>query len=282
MKRLVTIAVGDPPTLAELLSARLGLAASAAVALVARGAVYASGKRLSDASASIATGTRLTVYLPDAPAPPPPLAMVYRDAWLLVVDKPAGQPSQATRADAASALDAEVQRAFPEARMMHRLDRDASGLVLFAASPQARAPLQRALEAGEIERSYLARVAGRLDGEGRIALRIARDPRDERRRVAHPETSTAGQHAASRYRTLRHGAASTAVELTLETGRTHQLRVHLQAIGHPIAGDRLYGGPPSGRLCLHATRLELRHPANGQPLTLLSPPPAALALDAPP
>jgi RluA family pseudouridine synthase len=272
-KKLLTVAAGDPPVLDAFLAARLSLSSAASAALIARGSVQVDGRRCLDGTRSLAVGARVTAHLTaDAPAGPS-LPIVYQDDWLLVVDKPAGVPSQPTRAESATALDARIQAQHPDARMMHRLDRDASGLVLFARSPEARAPLQRALEAGEIARAYTAVVAGLLEGAGAIDLRIARDPTDERRRVAHPAASSAGQAALSRWRAVQKGATSTLVELELDTGRTHQLRVHLQAVGHPILGDRLYGGPPADRLHLHATRLTLPHPRDRRPLELTSPPP---------
>ena len=281
-KRLFTRAACDPDTLGALLAARLTLAEARAIALVARGAVQVGGRRASDASGAVALGAHLTVFLDEEPADALALTIVYRDPWLLVVDKPAGMLSQPSRGESSTALDERVRAQFADARMMHRLDRDASGLVLFALSIDARAPLQAALEAGEIDRRYLAVVSGRLEGEGRIALRIGRDAKDERRRIAHPESSAAGQPATSRFRTLRHGPSSTVVELELETGRTHQLRLHLSAIGHPILGDRLYGGPPALRLCLHAERLALTHPQSRRPIIVTSPPPGDLGADDPP
>lgn len=262
-KRVLTVASGDPETLAAWLVERLGVSATDAAALVARGAVHVDGRRATAATAGLRAGQKVTAFVTSTPAAPvTEIPTAYADAWLLVVEKPAGVASQPTRDDEAGALDALVRRAHPDARMMHRLDRDASGLVLFARSPEARAPLQRALEAGEIDRRYRARVSGRLDGSGRIALRIARDGADPRRRVALPEAAPGGEAAGTRWRTLAVDADddSTVVECTLETGRTHQLRVHLAAIDHPIVGDRLYAGRPAPRLMLHATRLALPHP----------------------
>jgi RluA family pseudouridine synthase len=280
-KRLFTAAVGDPPRLVELVAARLQLSTAAATGLVARGAVHVDGRRAQDATASIALGSKVTVFVPeDAPAAGPPLRYAYEDPWVLVVDKPTDVPSQPTRGDSASALDVRVQQRDPEARLLHRLDRDASGLVLFARVPEARAPLQRALEAGQIDRRYVALVAGQLVGSGEIALRIGRDPRDERRRVALPESAPGGQAARSHYRARTQGPTSTVVDLRLDTGRTHQLRVHLAAIGHPILGDRLYGGPPAARLHLHAERLAFPHPRDGRPIEVTAP--APLPVDAPP
>jgi RluA family pseudouridine synthase len=277
-KRVLTAAVGDPPALGALLEARLPLSREEVERLIARGAVWVDGRRVTRAAEPVLVGARVLVREGAPPAREGGPILAYEDAWLLVVDKPPGQPSQATPSEAASALDAEVRRRFPEARIMHRLDRDASGLVLFAGNAAARRPLQRGLSSGEIDRRYVARVAGRVQGEGRIALRIGKDGRDPRRRVTHPEASTAGQAAASRFHALTTGDDSSTLELTLETGRTHQLRVHLQAIGHPILGDRLYGGPAAQRLCLHATRLRLPHPEDGHWVEVVSPVPAELGV----
>jgi 23S rRNA pseudouridine1911/1915/1917 synthase len=274
-KRIVTVAVGDPLSLGAVLSTRLGLSPSAAGALVERGAVHVQGRRCVEPAAPLKPGARLTVYLSETP-PPAELKVIYQDDWLLVVDKPPGVPSQATRGDAASALDAQVARLVPGARLIHRLDKECSGLVLFAARPEACAPLHHALEAGEIDRRYLAVVAGRLDGEGSIGLRIGRDPTDARRRRALPARAPSGQAALSHYRVVGHGHETSTLELRLETGRTHQLRVHLMAIGHPIVGDALYGGPPAPRLALHALRLSLLHPETGRELVFHSPLPPSL------
>jgi 23S rRNA pseudouridine1911/1915/1917 synthase len=278
-KRLLTAAVGDPETLAALIAARLSLSPAAAAELIARGAVHVDGRRCLDRSAPVSAGGRVMVF--QAPAIPPPssLSVIVRDDWLIIVDKPAGVASQATRSDSSSSLDAQVRALVPDACLLHRLDRDASGLVLFAARADAAAPLQAALTGGRIDRRYLAVVAGHLGAvgaTGRIALRIGRHPHDARLRAALPEASPAGQPAASRYRVLGHGEDVTGLELELETGRTHQLRVHLAAIGHPIVGDRLYGGRSAERLCLHAYRLTLPHPRSGREVVAIAPPPAAL------
>jgi RluA family pseudouridine synthase len=280
-KKLLTVAVGDPLILDAFVATRLSLRPALATALIAQGAVHVDGARATDATRSLMPGSRVIVYLAsDVPGSGPTFAITYEDDWLIVVDKPAGMPSQPTRGESATALDARVIARFPDARMMHRLDRDASGLVLFARSPAARAPLQHALEGGKIERHYRAVVSGRLEGAGTIDFRIGRDPRDERRRIAHPASSTAGQPASSHWRALAAGTSSTALALELDTGRTHQLRVHLSAIGHPILGDRLYGGANAERLHLHATRLRLPHPRDEHIVEVVSVPP--FSVDAPP
>lgn len=135
---------------------------------------------------------------------------------------------------------------------------------MFALDPDACAPLQHSLDNGEIERRYVAIVVGRLEGEATIKLRIGRHASDSRLRAALPENALEGQEARSRYRVLAHDENLTAVELTLDTGRTHQLRVHLSAVGHPIVGDVAYGAAPNARLCLHAHALSFPHPRRDQ------------------
>jgi tRNA pseudouridine32 synthase/23S rRNA pseudouridine746 synthase len=161
---------------------------------------------------------------------------------------------------------------------MHRLDRDASGLVLFAARAEACASLQTELNAGRIDRRYIAVVAGHLERpEGRICLRIARDSTDPRRRIALPENAPAGLPASTRFRVLGRSNEEDALDLALDTGRTHQLRVHLAAVGHAIVGDRFYGGSSAPRLCLHACKLTLTHPFDGRPVVASSPVPNDIA-----
>ena len=157
--------------------------------------------------------------------------------------------------------------------------------------PSAYAPLQRAFTEHAVERRYLAIVGNELVGEGSVRARIARHPQGRSgcaRRST--RTSARARRRRTRYRTLAHatwhGAPITAVELRLETGRTHQIRVHMMWIGHPLVGDTAYGGAPFERLCLHAYAVELRHPRTGQPLRVSTPvpepfTPAGAALDKP-
>jgi 23S rRNA pseudouridine1911/1915/1917 synthase len=278
-KRVLTRAPDDPASLVELLAARLSVEPAAARARIAAGSVYVAGRRAGE-STPVAVGAKVTVYLTVA-APPPPLRVAYEDDWLVVVDKAAGVPCQAERSQQAAALDAQVQRAFGSAtRMMHRLDKEASGLVLFARQGRACAPLQAALAAGAVERRYLAIVDGDLAGAGVIRLRIGRHPHDRRLRAALPESAPAGEPACSHHRALARGRLGertiTAVELQLETGRTHQLRVHLSGIGHPLVGDEAYGGPPFECLCLHAHALALPHPRDAHAVVVRSPCPEPL------
>ncbi len=262
-KRLFTVALGDPPTLQAAVSARLGEGID-----VAGGGAHVDGRRQTDPQMALQAGMRVVVYIDERTTAAP--RIIFADDWLLVVDKPAGMPSQVTRGDSAHTLDAWAQARRADARLVNRLDRDASGLILLSQKIAARAPLATALDKGRIARRYLALVDGNLES-GEIALRVARDPHDERRRRALPENDPNGQDARSQYRAVGKQGAQTLLELTLTTGRTHQLRVHLAAIGHPIVGDSLYGGAPAERLMLHAHALELPHPRDNTPLAFSAP-----------
>ena len=270
----------DPASLRDLLVARLGVTREAAVELVDRGSVFVGTEAARDPHHAIAIGAKLTVLLGTAVEPPPTI-VVHRDQDVAVVDKPPGLPSQEEPGQRSYCLAVGVARDLGEgARLMHRLDKDASGLGVVALRRSADGPLQRAMAGTAVERRYLAVARGSLSGDGAIKKRIGRHPRDQRLRAAFAEHATAGEPAVTRYRSLGHGVLHgepiTAVELQLETGRTHQIRVHLSSIDHPIVGDTAYGGPPFDRLCLHAYAVELPHPRTGRPLRVSVPPPDEL------
>jgi 23S rRNA pseudouridine1911/1915/1917 synthase len=206
-----------------------------------------------------------------------PFAIAYEDEHLLVVDKGPGvvvHPARGHREDTLSQLLAHsASGGDPErAGIVHRLDRDTSGLLVVARSEQAHALLQRALARRQIEREYLALVEGRPPARsGTIEAPIGRDPR-VRTRMA-----VGGAHAREARTHFELDKAlpdSSLLRLRLETGRTHQIRVHLRAIGHPVAGDPEYG--TAGlfgleRQFLHAARLAFDHPITGERVELRSP-----------
>ena len=269
MSRKLSTASGDRGRpLAEFLAERLGLGAGEAVELVRRGAVYVDRRREEDPARCLGDRHKITVQADPGASPGSSrgtitagdVVVVWRDAEVLVVDKPAGVPSQATREASEGALDRAVAAIDPGARLLHRIDRGASGLVLFTRTAAARSRFAALLEGGRVERRYQAVAHGHLAAEeGVLDLPIGPDPADRRRMSA-----GRGRPAETRYRVLRRGASDGApvslLELDLLTGRTHQIRVHLAHAGHPLVGDALYGGaPPSPpappRLYLHAARL---------------------------
>ena len=203
------------------------------------GGVYIGRSRVEDPARRLHAGERITVH--EARGVDVGVEIAYRDADVLVVEKPAGIPTQATRERSRGALDREVQRGEPSARLFHRLDRDASGLVLFTRSVEAQRRFSEWLAAGLVERRYAAVVWGHMrPDEGILDRPIGPDPSDRRRM-----TAGLGRPALTRFRVMKRGsiegAPTTLLELDLVTGRTHQIRVHLSDAGYPLCGDRLYG-----------------------------------------
>jgi 23S rRNA pseudouridine1911/1915/1917 synthase len=165
----------------------------------------------------------------------------------------------------------------PRAGIVHRLDKDTSGLLVVARSLVAQTDLVRQLQARTVRRDYLALAWGRVAAAGMVDAAIGRHPQ-QRTRMA---VVGAGRSARTRYRVLERYARQTLLECSLDTGRTHQIRVHLAHIGHPLVGDPSYGGrgarePLLPRQALHAHRLGLLHPVSRQPLQWESPVPADL------
>ena len=209
--------------------------------------------------------------------------VVHRDAAFLVLDKPAGLLSVPGRgADKADCLSARVQAQCSDAMIVHRLDMATSGLVLMARGAAMQRLLSRAFAERQVGKRYAAVVAGRLeapataDGWGVIDLPIAADwPRRPLRIIDREH----GQPSITRWRAWPHDSAAgtTPVELEPVTGRSHQLRVHLRAIGHPILGDSLYAPPAvanaAPRLLLHACVLRFAHPLTGAAMEFSSPVP---------
>jgi RluA family pseudouridine synthase len=198
------------------------------------------------------------------------LVVAFEDEWLLVADKPSGLAVHAAQGVAGLDLQALVRAHAPSAMLLHRLDREASGLVLFAKRREASARLQPLFERHEIERSYLAVLAGALAPGQRVVDRPVPE-RAQGRSAVRGRPPPGALPARSQFTTLRPlDGGATLVEVRLETGRKHQIRVHAAAIGHPILGDRRYGGPAAARLMLHAARLAFAHPADGHPLEVRS------------
>ena len=247
-----------------------------------------------DAKQKVWGGERVSLVPEPGPdetahAPEPiPLAVVYEDPDILVIDKPAGLVVHPGSGNwAGTLLNALLHRVpglagLPRAGIVHRLDKDTSGLLVVAKTLEAQTALVRQLQARTVKRQYFALVHGTVQGDGRVEAPIGRHP-TARTRMA---VTSRGKPATTHYRVLRRYADATLLECTLETGRTHQIRVHLASIGHPLVGDPVYRGRRSptagplagfGRQALHATRLALAHPRSGDVLEWESPVPADLA-----
>lgn len=281
---LLAVPPGTAPTRVDRFVAdRTGLSRSHVQKLITDGRLTAGGRTLK-ANSLVEAGTELSLDVPE-PVPAEPAAqpeidvrVVYEDDDLLIVDKPAGLVVHPAPGHADGTLvNALLGRGGAEAYggiagvrrpgIVHRLDRDTSGLLMVARSDLAQGSLMAQLKARRIKKTYVALVGGSVAAAaGRIEAPIGRDPK-HRVRMA---VLAGGRPATTGYRVTERFANWTLVELDLVTGRTHQIRVHLDAIGHPVAGDPVYGtgtsrrGPEGlERLFLHAWRLELSSPSSG-------------------
>jgi 23S rRNA pseudouridine1911/1915/1917 synthase len=260
----------------------------AAERLLATGAVHVDGEPRGK-SHKLAGGERVEFELAPAPvAPqvaPPDLSVAYSDEHLLVVDKPAGvvvhpAPGHAggTLAQALALAGAEGGEEAERAGIVHRLDRDTSGLLVVARSQEAHERLQRLVRRRALIREYLALVVGKPRSRtGTIEAAIGRDRRD---RLRHSLDTEKPRAAVTHFELEELLDGYTLLRVRLETGRTHQIRVHLEAIGLPVVGDPTYGKPGVLRLerqFLHAARLAFPHPITGEPVDVSSPLPPDLA-----
>ena len=208
-----------------------------------------------------------------------PLEIVYEDDAVLVINKPAGlvvHPGSGNwRGTLLNALLHHSPRLpeVPRAGIVHRLDKDTSGLLVVAKTLQAQTNLVRQLQARTVKREYLAVVHGVVKAAGEIAAPVGRDPR-RRTRMAVVDT---GKPALTRYKVVKRFASATLLECGLATGRTHQIRVHMQSLGHPLLGDPVYREkrrrvtPEFRRQALHAARLQFSHPVSGAPMRFEAP-----------
>ncbi|MEO0569719.1 MAG: pseudouridine synthase [Pseudomonadota bacterium] len=199
----------------------------------------------------------------DYAPPDTPLDVLHQDHELVAVNKPAGLLSVPGKGpELTDCLLARLQIAFPMALLVHRLDRDTSGVMVFALTDHAQRHLGLQFEKRYTKKSYVARVASKLEPkEGEVDLPITVDwPNRPRQMVCH-ET---GRPAQTNWRVQRYGEGETRVRLMPKTGRSHQLRVHMLALGHPILGDPLYNPEDvQDRMMLHSEELRLRHPDGG-------------------
>ena len=265
-------------------------------ALIDAGAVAIDGTPVRSRSAKVRAGDVVQLDLPDLAAarqldaePDVPLAIVHEDEHLLVIDKPAGLVVHPGAGQRSGTLVHALLATPPELRsvgadasrpgVVHRLDKGTSGLLLVARTPEAHEALVAALAERRIHRRYRALVWGAVAApRGLIDAPIGRSSADPTRMAV----TERGKPARTRYEVARTYPEPEVSELacTLETGRTHQIRVHLRSIGHPVVGDARYGGArqslPLDRPFLHAEALELAHPVSATPLRFESPLPADL------
>jgi len=233
------------------------------------GRVRVNGAVVRRADTPVAKADRVELGAPPPPAFPAPLRLVHGDEQVFVIDKP---PGLLTIADAGERHRTAYRllRDWVEAQggrrifVVHRLDRETSGLLVFARSPEAKEMLQKQFQQRTPERLYQARVEGVVrEDEGTLTSRLTED---RSLRVRPTREADRGREAITRYRVLERFADSTLLELKLVTGRRGQIRAQLAALGHPVVGDREYGSrrDPCKRVCLHATRLGFMHPGGGR------------------
>ena len=282
--RTVRVPDGTAGRIDRFVADATGLSRSHVQKLISAGRLTVDGVAVR-ANALVAPGSEVRLDVPEpmaldlAPAPDIPLRIVYEDDDLLIVDKPAGlvvHPSHGHH-DGDTLVNALLARArgseyggiagVARPGIVHRLDRDTSGLLMVAKHDAAQQSLMAQLKARRIRKTYQALVAGSVAAAvGRIEAPIGRDPKHRTRMAVVPD----GRASVTGYRVRERFVGWTLLELDLVTGRTHQIRVHLDAIGHPVAGDPVYGtgtsrrGPDGlHRLFLHAWRLELAAPGDG-------------------
>ncbi|MCH9650695.1 MAG: RluA family pseudouridine synthase [Deltaproteobacteria bacterium] len=271
----------------RFLASMSSLSRRGARALLRQSSVLRNGKILRIEGRILEFGDVVDVHLPpdqlEAPRTPalPTVDLVHQDGWVLAANKPAGtlsQPSERRQEgelalDEQLALQLAVQRGRPPfLRLIHRLDRVTSGLLLFAADRRALAPLAAAWRSRDVGRTYLAVVEGSLEVEKQhIEAPIAK----ARGGGWKFEVSSLGQESETEVTTLASNPDFSLVKCQLVTGRTHQVRVHLAHLGFPVLGDRLYGSrsKSASRPLLHASELSLPHPRSGEQLRLHCPAP---------
>ena len=294
--RTVRVPDGGRGRVDRIVADATGLSRSYVQKLISGGRLTAAGEPIR-ANAIVESGTELRLDVPPPerldlePEPGIPVDVVYEDDDLLIVDKPAGLVVHPSPGHAGGTLVnallgrsggaeyggiAGVQRP----GIVHRLDRDTSGLLMVARNDRAQAALMAQLKARRIKKTYQALVHGSVAAAvGRIEAPVGRDPKHRTRMAVVPD----GRPSVTGYRVRERLPGWTLLELDLVTGRTHQIRVHLDAIGHPVAGDPVYGtgtsrrGPDGlDRLFLHAWRLELASPGDGHLIRATAPLPGEL------
>ena len=289
MKEVVPAALGGE-RVDKAVALLTGLPRSDVARLVEQGAVRVGGRPVATRSRRLAEGEELEVDVPDAveapgvaPDPAVELTVVHVDEEVAVVDKAAGVVVHPGAGQATGTLASGLLARWPELAavgeanrpgIVHRLDKGTSGLLLVARTPAAHRSLSAQLRSRAVERRYLALVWGTVEAPaGLVDAPVGRAANDPTRM----SVSSRGRQARTRYEVrsrFTEPVAATLVECRLETGRTHQIRVHLAAIGHPVLGDPRYGGARATRLSprpfLHAHHVAFDHPATGERLSFSS------------
>ncbi len=269
---------GETTLLPFLLEQVKGKSRNAVKNLLTHRQVLVDGKAVTRHDTPLVPGSVVTLLPPDAPAPADlPFPICYEDDWLLAVEKPAGLLSVASdreRERTAYRMTLEAyQVKDPTGRLfvVHRLDQDTSGLLLFAKRQEVKEALQENWDKAVRERGYLAVVAGRPPQDEGLVHTWLRETRTHLVYSADGPCKD-GKEAITGYRVVKASESYALLELFLQTGRKNQIRVHMQDLGCPVVGDKRYGGPksPIGRLCLHAHRLVFTHPVTGRTVTLKS------------
>ncbi|WP_086616597.1 RluA family pseudouridine synthase [Erythrobacter tepidarius] len=300
----ITAADGSGARLDKALAEATGLSRARVQGLIAEGRVDVAGRTAASAAMKVAKGTAYRITLAAAvPAGALPeeiaLRIAYEDAHLVVVDKPAGMVVHPAAGNPSGTL---VNALLHHCRgqlsgiggvarpgIVHRIDKDTSGLLVVAKTDAAHEGLAAQFAAHDVHRRYIAVCAGHPHPcEGTIDARIGRSDADRKKMAVLPKNSSRGKTAVTHYKVLEKLDAASVIECRLETGRTHQVRVHLASIGHPLVGDPVYGRTPKplrpllerldfARQALHAAELGFVHPLTGQTIRLRSEMPADMA-----
>lgn len=301
---IITGAVESPARLDKALADATGLSRARVQGLIEEGRVDVAGKTATAASMKVAGGTPFRIILAaamPAEALPEdiPLVIAYEDEHLVVVDKPAGMVVHPAVGNVTGTL---VNALLHHCRgnlsgingvarpgIVHRIDKDTSGLLVVAKSDAAHEGLAVQFAAHTVHRRYIAVCAGHpAPAEGTIDARIGRSDADRKKMTVLPKNSSRGKTAVTHYKVLEKLDEASVIECRLETGRTHQVRVHCASIGHPLLGDPVYGRTPKplrpllerlgfARQALHAAELGFVHPLTGENIRFRSELPADMA-----
>jgi 23S rRNA pseudouridine1911/1915/1917 synthase len=270
----------------KVVSILAGLSRRVARTLVESGDVLVDGTTMSPKD-RVVGGERVSIRIPVEQTLEPEdvsFGVCYEDENVAVIDKPSGVVVHPGAGVSRGTLAAGLLHRWPQLEgvgvkdrwgIVHRLDRDTSGLLLVALTEEAYRSLTDAMAERSVKRTYRALVEGLFSlPAGTVDAPIGRDPRNPRRRALQRD----GRPARTHYRRLASwdGPNLSLLEVQLETGRTHQIRVHMASIDHPVVGDTMYGGQPSERLWLHAVALSFMHPVRGEEITVTSPLPDEL------